>query len=235
MLTSLLGIAEAQDSVYSGNYEILFCGAGQPNSKASQLQWIIPHALTNLRRVIDDAKHGTKSTHGFAAFFKTNDNIATVQKVFQDIIDAHKIGLDNTNPAFVCADPNQDLTKRAYAACLNGGQPLAQYTWPEYGVVVVCPAFWTLVSIPFRLTCPTVSNNVLVPDTPVLTTNMFSVVIHELVHLYAPALTAIDHVTVETFDVQKAVNLDATASLGNANNYALYAAGKLSGNKWARA
>lgn len=54
--------------------------------------------------------------------------------------------------------------------------------------------------------------------------------IHELVHLYAPALTAIDHVTVETYDVQKAVNLNAAASLRNANNYALYAAGKLSRN-----
>lgn len=230
VLTSLLGIAQAQDSVYSGNYEILFCGAGQPNSKASQLQPIISHALTNLRMVIDDAKHGTKSTHGFAAFFKTNDNIATVQKVFQDIIDAHNIGLDNNNPAFVCPDPNRDLTKNAYAACFKGGKPNVQFSWPEYGVVFVCPAFWNLVSVPFHSTCPTVSNNLLVPDTPVLTTNMFSVVIHELVHVYAPALTAIENVTVETYNVQKAVDLDATASLANANNYAFYAAGKLSGN-----
>lgn len=227
MVTSILGIAQAQDSVYSGNYEILFCGAGTPGSKASVLQSIIPHTLANLQAVLDDVKLGTKSTHGFAAFFKTNDNIATVQKVFQAMIDAHNIGIDNTNPVFACADPKEDLTKKTYADCLNWRDvPLG--SWPQYGVIFICPFFWTLLVLPFHSACPSVSNNVLVPDNTRLSTNQFGVMVHELVHLYAPALTAIVDATVETYDVQKAVNLDAKASLANANNYALYAAGKVS-------
>ncbi|KAI4124766.1 MAG: hypothetical protein LQ347_005605 [Umbilicaria vellea] len=229
VVTSILGIAQAQDSVYSGNYEILFCGAGKPDSKALRLQSIITHTMTHLQAVLDDVKLGTKSTHGFAAFFKTNNNIATVQKVFQAILDAHNIGIDNTNPVFACADPNEDLTKKTYADCLKWGT-VAMGSWPQYGVMFICDFFWNLISFPFHSTCPSVSNNVLVPDNTVLSTNQFAVMVHELVHLYAPALTAIVDETVETYDVQKAVNLDAKASLANANNYALYAAGKVSKN-----
>lgn len=226
VLTSFLNIAQAQDTVYSGNYEILFCGAGAPNSKTSQLQNGLPHILTLLQAVIADVKLGTKSPHGFAAFFKTNDNIATVQKVFQTIIDGPNVGLDDTNPLFACADPNQDLTKKVYADCLN--RRIVCFAWPQYGVIFICPAFWNLNPLPFGSSCPRLGNNVLVPDNTDLSTNQFGIVIHELVHMYAPKLTAIDGETNEVYNVQAAVNLNAKDSLKNANNYALYAAGKVS-------
>ncbi|KAA6412471.1 MAG: hypothetical protein FRX48_03462 [Lasallia pustulata] len=80
LLTSFLSIAHAQDLVRSGNYQILFCGAGTANFRASQLQASLPNVLNNLKAVLADVKLGTKSTHGFAAFFKTDESIPTVQK-----------------------------------------------------------------------------------------------------------------------------------------------------------
>lgn len=228
VLTGFLGIAQAQtqDYVSSGNYQILFCGAGSPDSKASQLQGIIPNTLHRIQALLADVKLGTRSTHGFAAFFKTNDNIPTVQKVFQTMLDAPKVGLDQTKPIFACTDPNNDLTKSVDANCLKW-QNVPLVSWPQYGVIFICPYFWTRFPLPFHSDCPTVLNNVLVPDSAILSVNQYAAMIQQLVHLYVPGVRSTAD---EVSQVQEAVNLDAKASLGNANNYALYAAGKPLGN-----
>ena len=54
---------------------------------------------------------------------------------------------------------------------------------------------------------------------------MFGVVLHTLVNLYVPAsLDYGDNSVQEVINVQDAIELNATRSLVNANNYALYAA-----------
>ena len=231
LLTSFLSIAHAQDLVRSGNYQILFCGAGTSNSKASQLQASLPNVLNNLKAVLADVKLGTKSTHGFAAFFKSDDSIPTVQKVFQTIIDGAAVGIDKTYPIIACTGPSVDLTRKAHADCLQSEtNPFTP--WPQYGVIFICPHFWDMLTIPFHSACPTVSsNNALVPGSEELTSNQDDALVHALVHLYGPGLTSMASESNEVDDVQGAVNLNAKASLANANNYALYAAGKSSSQR----
>lgn len=53
----------------------------------------------------------------------------------------------------------------------------------------------------------------------------FSVLIHELVHLYNPLDAA--STTAEVYDIQPCADLDKKRSVGNAENWALYAACKL--------
>ncbi|MCJ1302236.1 hypothetical protein MMC08_005039 [Hypocenomyce scalaris] len=119
ILAAFFNTVHAQDSVFSGTFEILFCNAGTPNSDAAYLQALLCHVLKGLQKTITDVQLSTASIHGFTAFFKTNNDRAIVQNVFQTIISAPKLGLDETDPVFACTDPSQDLTAKLYADCLQ--------------------------------------------------------------------------------------------------------------------
>lgn len=78
-----------------------------------------------------------------------------------------------------------------------------------------------MLTIPFHSACPTVSsNNALVPGSKELTSNQDDALVHALVHLYGPGLTSMASGSNKVNTVQGAVNLNAKASLANANNYA---------------
>ena len=154
MLTTLI-VAKVDNSlVYSGNYEIRKCNARDSGSMASKLQAILPMVWKNLQTTIADAQKGTASQHGFPAFFKTNESIGAVQKVYQDIADGSPV--DKTNsafrspgrhinpinlvpPGFICVQEGDPSSRDAYRSCTmshgSGGSSMiagvgAQYVFP---------------------------------------------------------------------------------------------------------
>lgn len=154
MLTTMINARADESLVYSGNYEIRKCNAGQPNSMASNLQRILPMVWSNLQMTIADAKKGTQSTHGYAALFKTNSNIREVQGVYQDMAAGRPV--DKTNavlsssdrhvdpsnlakPRFVCIQDEDPSSTANYLACQTntgaGGMIAAvgaQYVFPDH-------------------------------------------------------------------------------------------------------
>lgn len=120
---ALSGLASAgnsfSDKGNSGNYEMLFCGTGEPNSKAQQLQKILPLLSGGLRNVVSDARMGTSFPHGFKAFFKTNNNQPTVLQVYQKMIDGSPVPMSTNDPFHAGA-----ATAPPTFVCLNEGNPI---------------------------------------------------------------------------------------------------------------
>ena len=230
---ALAGLARASnsflDKTNSGNYEMLFCGAGEAASNAVQLQNILPLLTVGLQKVVSDARMGTSSPHGFEAFFKTNNNRPTVLRVFQNMIDGLPVtindlkgfyaGASTAPPTFVCLNEGNLNTVAFWITCQDN--PLATALNHE-NQIILCPLFWTLGGIPSNAMCPDVVNNKFVPSESRLTANQFGSLVRALVNVYAtdprrgsPATTT-----------QDAVNLDATQSVANDASYGLYACSK---------
>lgn len=90
---------------------------------------------------------------------------------------------------------------------------------------MICPSFWTLPAGLTAASCPTVVANEARPNDEALIRSMYGTVVNMLAHVYVPeSLDYGNSVVEEVIDVQDAIELNATASLVNANSYALYAA-----------
>ena len=90
---------------------------------------------------------------------------------------------------------------------------------------MICPSFWDMPAGLTAASCPAVVNNRATPNDESLIRSMYGVVLHTLVNVYVPAsLDYGNSVVREVINVQEAIELNATQSLVNANNYALYAA-----------
>ena len=226
------------DYTTSGNYHILLCSANKPNSKASQLQALLPIISQNLRRVVLDVKGGTAfSRYGYGAFFKKDGNRDAVVDVFQKIINgnsvpisaerAMRLGSSTMPPSFACIEEGDDFTAELYAKCeaLNTASSYAPLmTWASTEVIVICPSFWTLRSDLAANSCPRVVKDRAVPNDDALIRSMYSAVVRMLVNVYLPESLAYGRSKVKA--VQDVIELNETASLLNANTYGLYAGGK---------
>lgn len=224
---------DIEDTVSSGNYQIHLCNSGLPDSHASYLQVLLPQIYTNLQAVITDAQLGTASKRGYGAFFKTNDSIGQVIEMYQKMADGADIlvpsvpgdskpGMSLEKPSFFCV--NEDVAGvLAYDQCLKENPNFPLVYWEDSEDIVLCPLFWqhqeTAVS---RIDCPRLRGNTLSPNNDQLSTNQQALIVHGLVHLYQNITKSPSDV----LNIQDAVNLDAKASLVNANNYALYYAGQ---------
>ena len=227
---------------YSGNYRILQCGSsGQAGSQASILGDILPKVWTHLQAVITDSKLGTSSSHGFTAFFKTNDNKVAVQDRFQKLIEAPPIILSphraqitrnpTAPPTIVCANQGDPHTEYIYNSLCKPNEHTLGGHRPNTEVTVLCPLFWRMSRDgwiePLSGFCPRLVNNALSPNTAALTFNLMSIIVHELIHVYnedqqVPAGN-------ETYHIQDAVELNATDSMNNAANFAFYFAAVVAG------
>ena len=108
------------DIAYSGNYLIRNCNAGKPGSYAEQLQNLLPQIHNTLQDVIADAFLGTTSSHGFATFFRSNDNIAYVHRLYRLISQGPSVPLPERDvgipmprftsgqPTIICVQPNDE-------------------------------------------------------------------------------------------------------------------------------
>ena len=214
---ALLQPVSAEDTVISGGYLIHLCNSGQPNSEASRLQELLPRMKYGLRKVIADVQLGTASKHGYSAFFKDDSSKVEVLRVYRQIAAGANFVLANKirRPTFICANPETPLL---YQYCL-GRPDTALMSWMQTELMPICPHFWSIQQRAFRPDCPLVVRNVLTPNDMRLLGNQEALLVGNLVHLYHRVgpefITAIADVS----------DLNASESLLNPPNYALYYAG----------
>ena len=217
---------EPEDEAESGNYLILYCNANTTGSHAAYLQALIPFMQSSLQTVLEDINRGTASP-AYLAFFKTYANIDPVRQVFTDIINGPNIltvGPQNvahwSPPILVCADADEAILHLLREECNTPARPVANVLQPAK-IISICPIFWTLPRIARKAACPWVANGELLTEPWNLRTTQFAVLVHELVHVY----NGFDE-KVEVYDLVDVVGLNASRSLGNAQNFATYAAGE---------
>lgn len=229
----LLNSDENSDATFSGLYRIVNCGANQParlNPEALQVKAFLPKAWQQLRYLLADVKLGTASKYGYAALFKTNDSIATISESFQDITNGAPIPPINYNPTLVCLHPDETvpLFRGLYdQGCAGGARAMASF--PKLAHVGLCPAFFKAgkrgLDFPSPVDCPTLAaNNTMTDARYSLVMNQYAFFVEEMLHLYLKGGSANEEQIEDGFPVQEAVNLNATASLANVHNWALYAA-----------
>lgn len=224
--------ADANDTVSSGNYLIHLCGSEEPNSNASYLQDLLPHIYVNLQAVIADARLGTASKRGYGAFFKTNDNMQEVIRVYEEMAAGTDVmirsipgrqlpGLLAARPTFVCIN-DIPQTGGIYQQCIKDHTYTPLVVWEGSELIALCPLFWDHKKVPVpRTDCPRLKGNTLSPNNIQLLQNQEAMIVYELTYLYRN-VTKWPNVVM---NIQNAVNLDAAASLANPSNYALYYAG----------
>lgn len=213
-----------EDDAESGNYLIVYCNANTAGSYAAYLQALIPFMQSSLQAVLSDIDRGTESP-AYRAFFKTNANIDAVRQVFTDIIngpDVLSVGARNVThwspPTLVCADADEPFLRHLRDECNSPTRPVANVLQPAK-IISICPIFWTLPRIVRKAACPRVVNGELLTEPWNLRTTQYAVLVHELVHIY----NRFDDRN-EVYDLADVVGLNAMRSLGNAQNFASYAA-----------
>ena len=218
---------EIEDDANSGNYQIVFCNANTTGSHAAYLQTLIPYMQSSLQAVLRDLDRGTASP-AYRAFFKTNNNLDAVRQVFTDIINGPDVlspGFQNiprwSRPTLVCADAEEPFLQHLRDQCKTLSRPVMNTMQPAK-IVSICPIFWTLPRIARKAACPWVANGELLTEPWNLVTTQYAVLVHEMVHVY----NRFD-VREEVYQMGDVIGLDATRSLGNAQNFASYAAGEL--------
>ena len=226
-----------EDSVMSGKYEILRCGAGIANSNAAMLQELLPQVWQNLQAARTDAQLGTTSVHGFTSFFKSNDNKATVNAIFGDISagsevvlnpdEAVRAGKQTSSPILVCLNAEDSLTQGLYHYMCTNENGYGIGHWQNSELIALCPKFFKLTAAPTANLCPSVLHNSLVPNDHRLLVNQYALFVYQLAHLYIPWHKRIGTATSQvTSYIQAAADANVVDSVGRPDNYAFYAAGK---------
>jgi len=221
------------DTISSGNYLIHLCNSGEPDSHASYLQQLLPQIYTHLQAVIADSHLGTASQHGYGPLFKTNDSIEEVVGVYQHMAAGTDImipaipsrrtpGLLTARPTLVCVNDSPSLAA-LYHLCVYDHPDEPMLHWEDSNLIALCPNFWAHkeMTVP-RSDCPRLRGGSLSPNNMALALNQQAMIVHELARMYQNTTNWPD----EVMNIQDAVNLNATASLRNANNYASYYAGQ---------
>ncbi|KAL9598638.1 MAG: hypothetical protein Q9219_004384 [cf. Caloplaca sp. 3 TL-2023] len=221
---SLFQLVSTQENiVVSGNYRIRYCGSG-PGSKAARLEARIPEYQRYLQEVLKDVRRGPDSK-AFRAFFKTQANVATVERTFRKMAlgipaEIPVAGPRLRSPSILCLDKSIPRWQSLQAACALGAASIVR---PQRELVILCQAFWEMGDKPLLSECPRVRRNRFSPNDSRVQYNMFGVFVHEFAHVY---LANWD--TKEDYNPQQCVELDAEKSVRHPQNYALYAASEFS-------
>lgn len=241
LVTTSIGLSTVYPSVASGNYELIYCNRrpldprgryGLYQDQAQYLQAFLPKAFRRLDVVLTDATYGTNSQHGYGALFKTNESMRAVRTTYSKM----QKGAPTKNrqgvlrrSTFVCANAGEPDTAELYdEICQRKQGTLAILT--EEPIIVICPLWFMLDAFPgddpAYPPCPSVRNNQAItdPNSPGLVFNQFSVLVHELAHMYNKKDAR--YAEGEVYGVEGAIELDAQQSLANAQNFAHYASGE---------
>lgn len=216
-----------EDHTRSGTYLIVYCNANTTGSHAAYLQILIPFMQSSLRSILRDLDRGTASP-AYRAFFKTDNSLDAVREVFTEIVngpDVLIVGTRNVThwspPTLVCADAEEPSLRHLRDSCDNPARPPMIVIRPVK-MLAICPVFWTLPHVAWKAACPWVVNGELLTEAGNLGSMQYAVLVHELVHVY----NRFD-VKEEVYDLVDVVRLNASRSLGNAQNFASYATGEL--------
>ncbi len=229
-----ISASASRDTVSSGNYLIHLCDSGKPNSNAIHLQELLPQINANLQAVIADAHLGTASKRGYGAFFKTNDSIHEVIRVYEQMAAGTDVIIRSipgrqlpgplaARPTFVCINDIPG-TGAIHQQCVNEHSTTRLVVWEDSELIALCPLFWDQKKVPLRNDCPRLKGNTLTPNNMQLSSNQEAMIVYGLTHLYVN-VTKWPNMAL---NIQDAVDLNETDSLANPTNYALYYAGQCS-------
>lgn len=218
-------------------YDIIDCGSPQdPKSKTNLILGFLFQMKPQLERIIADARLGTHSKHGYTAFFKSNRNIGKVIAVFQKLLDAFPIIVDEDRvpltaerirtpkPGLLCLNETDVKNAPFLRACNESPQndkPLV-LIWPGTEIMVMCPKFFTVKQYPITGTCPELENGKFKSGDGKLLFSAFAYVVYALVNIYDRGIMGD---WTDKWDMQYAVKLNSRQSLRSAENYAYYAGG----------
>ncbi|KAL9029320.1 MAG: hypothetical protein Q9196_002426 [Gyalolechia fulgens] len=222
----------SRDQTTSGNYIIRNC---ERSHRSQQIHRFLPRVWQALQPVLSDLELGTASRHGFSTFFKSNANRPIARQVYRAIADGKD--LPTGKPVIECASPDVGYTEEQYRTFLllcDPHPPLFQSKQAaavvEHGTVVLCPTFWDSDDFPGIDDCVPIGGRRgrkrFLASGASLGNTKYSVLLHELMHLYNPLDGA--NRTDEVYDIQRCAELDADQSVANAENWAFYADGEFS-------
>ena len=236
---------------FSIPYSVTGCGPRQYQVER-QLQTL----RLGLEAAIADSSRGVQSTHGFQAFFKSNESILFVQALLRDVQSGRSLpfNLDprtsiQARPQIYCANELSDSTGplahlRPWQTCLaDSGTVSFQYGATPY--IVLCPTYWLfpLEPVSGRHNCGTVTSNNLFangnaagvaraempgPNQERLIGYQVYHLFHEIVHLYlGNDSLGEDTVPEEVYGWNECVALETSSCVYNPMNYQLYLASKV--------
>lgn len=216
-----------RDQTNSGNYIVGNCAC---MNESQGIYNLLPQVWQTLQLVLTDLELGTASPHGFSTFFKSNTNLPIVRQVYRAIADGKD--LPTGRPIIECACPDvvdHEALYRAFLYVCGPRPPSFKHhlasTLVDHGTVVLCPSFWAFKDFPDVDDCVPVAGRRgrkrFLDDGRSLGDTRFSVLVHELVHLYNPLDRA--NWTEEVYDIQRCGELDGEKSVANSQNWAFYA------------
>ncbi|KAL8692431.1 MAG: hypothetical protein Q9224_003959, partial [Gallowayella concinna] len=233
---------DANTISYNG-YSISNCG--NVHDKPPEIHALLAflHRMKpQLERVIKDSQQGTRSLHGYSAFFKSDRNIRKVAAAYQQMVDASPIivsaerakviGKRTPQPLFRCLKEGDPNTTKIMDGCKSG----AQYGFagnnpilitPGTELIYVCPVFFELTQFPPpKRACPTLgSDGQFKPGEMSLLTFGFSYIVYALALMYDRGMYDLLDNRQELRDMQYAVELNSRVSMLNAASYGFYAGG----------
>ncbi|KAL8848582.1 MAG: hypothetical protein Q9221_006415 [Calogaya cf. arnoldii] len=223
------------DTVSYNGWEVSRCGTpeGLMTPELNSILGFLFQHKPHLEAVIADAKLGTRSSHGYTAFFKSNTNMRTVINKYQALLDvspvivsaerAKVIGTHTPQPRFQCVKADDPESAGIMARCNRTHYPAIVHTGTER--ISICPDFYKAKQYPAPiLNCPTLgANGKFNSRDGSLMTNGFAYMVYALVMMYNRELytTYID--SNGLLDMQHAVELNWRQSLLNAESYGFYA------------
>lgn len=176
--------------------------------------------------ILQSTALGLSSPNGFPALFKTEANIAPVTALFQHIANKDRLntGVIRYPVIFTCVNPGERHTGKMFQYSLQHPDvPAASDS--KTNDIFVFPLFWELMRGPSYAQCPGIEENKALPNDGRLVANQYGTLVHELADKYLHFGESREHWTasVESYNVQDAIELSEGDSLQNAQNYALLA------------
>ena len=221
------------ESIRWNGYDIMLCGnPHDPIGKANKLLGFLFAMKEEVEKLITDAQLGTRSQHGFTAFFKSNRNIAKVVAAYRNIADGNPVivsggraagrGNWTPQPVFMCINKGDAMTAPILAQCRQRNlEPV--FIKPGIEGIMVCPQFFDDLGHDSQ-PCPDLG-----PDGKFkagdlgLIHGKYAYVVHMLIRMYDRA--AAENVR-EAESMQDAVELTSRESLRSAVNFGYYAGGE---------
>ena len=221
-----------------GRYDIENCTPKQTRSIERALQ----QGRVAAQGALEDIHNGLRSRYGLRAMFKSNENVAKVKQMLQNLVilrpmaNVMRDDIKNrvtSSPVFVCltkgsevdglSTEEQKSMDHLYNTCLNNTS-YAMALEPT-AHIVLCPIFFRFLVAPpptksAAIFCPIVPGNKYRGNFDQLFTFQSYFLLHELIHFY---LGEANHPPEEeVYDANGLVSLNAAESLKNPRAYEYY-------------
>lgn len=204
--------SKATDVFYpTGNYLIYGCGYSTKEIKA-----LLAQVHHHLQKAIDSIESaGPSGTEAYNAFFRGVDP-KIVTGVFRRIIAGSNILVNGQaqQPSIACLHPNNPVLRPHWNICEKSKMD-AFHDESQY--VFLCPSALRLPTYPHSRNCVRANTKFNVQK---LVVNQFTILIHELVHLYLNR----PNLKPEVYGVIRCLELPPEKSVANAANYHFYIA-----------